>query len=126
MIEKYDVTIRGNLGPGKDIRDETWELAGISHRSDGPAFTETCITTGVVVTEEHWQQGQMHRLDGPASIERDPSSGAVLKEEYFAFDKRHRTGGPAVVRYCPSTGQVVGQEHWQNGVRINQSRGMRP
>ena len=77
MVQEYKVLVYDN-------RTEWFNMKGVLHRIDGPAFE------GSDGDKQWWVNGQLHRLDGPAIIWSNGS------KTWFVNGQRHRIDGPAI------------------------------
>jgi hypothetical protein len=133
--------------------DIQYRVRGDFHREEtnGPALIERDVTTGVILREEYFRDGQVHREDGPASTSRD-AAGAVTGETWHRHGQWHRdpAQGPAVwlrgselhdaveVYYVDdvmhrdpaqgparivrdNSGRVLEEEYWRNGEFVSES-----
>lgn len=84
---------------------------------DRPAWVEKDATTGVLIWESWFFEGQQHRINGAADIVRDASTGILLREEWHQAGILHRADGPAIIVRNPETGDIIEAEIWIDGIR---------
>ena len=95
---------------------EYW-VRGVQHRdeAEGPAAIGRDPTTGTILNETYWRNGEIHRDGGPASIMHHPN-GRLAAVAWYRHGKPHRelAEGPALTHW-DADGNIIRNEFWLNG-----------
>ncbi|WP_415402441.1 hypothetical protein [Tateyamaria sp. SN3-11] len=68
-----------------------WYFHGVLDQPILPARKIFDTQTGIVVLEEHYENGQLHRIDGPAVVTRNQTTGVLINEDHYIRGEFIRT-----------------------------------
>lgn len=99
------------------LKSQVWANASGAHRDgDLPAIAVWCPKSGILLSEEYFQNGTYSRQSGPCRIMRDEKSGVMTLEEHYSHGLLHRDGDqPAIIHREPEFGVATLVEFYHHG-----------